>query len=216
MHGKWRVLTLVAVLLALSTGNARGEIIRIDLVGEVTDLDDREDLFGGTIDVGDTVTASYVYTTDFTSGYGESEYQTFMFTDPFGFSLVVGEFEFQSEPGNVSLHISIGDDYQSTDRYSVQSHNNVLVGSDAAVDAMQWYLVDYTLSAFSNSALPSTAPNIEDFQGNSLYLACGDRPPTCLLLTAEVTSATATVVPELCTFVLLGTGSLFLVRRRKG
>jgi len=176
-------------------------------------VDDLEGLFGGIIDVGDTVTGSYVYTTDFTSGYGEPEYQVFRFGDPFEFSVRVGEFEFRSDPEDTSFRIAIGNDHFSRDSYSIRSGNNILVGSDVVVTDLCWLLADYTLSALSSSALPSAAPNIEDFETNTLYVMYGDEGWS--FLGAEVTSATTTVIPEPCTFVLIGAGIVLLGKRRK-
>ena len=80
------------------------------------------------------------------------------------------------------------------------------------VDDIYWLLADYTLSALSNTALPNVAPNLDDFESNALSVMYGSSSR----LIATVTSATATVVPEPCTFVLIGTGIALLVKRRKG
>jgi hypothetical protein len=89
--------------------------------------------------------------------------------------------------------------------YWLASYNNASLDNGALVDSIWWQLNDDTGSALSSDALPTTFPFLGDWQANVLGIE-GDRRYG---IKAHVTSA----IPEPCTVLLFGVGTLFLRKR---
>ncbi len=206
------ILAVVFIVLNLCAVHLRADIITIQLTAEVTHLVDFLDLFEGKIKIGDIITGSYTYdseTPDSNPFNSLGEY--WHFSPPYGVSLSAGGFVFETDPDNVSFLVGISNNHLFTtkDSYWFVSYNNLPLSNGVSIYAFSWQLEDYTGTAVSDVALLTTPPVLEDWGGNYLSLAFGDRGDSTLQ--ARVTN----VIPEPATFLLLALGSLFLAGRRQ-
>ena len=211
MEIKAKISAVVFVFLALSANSLQATIITIDIAAEIAEVDDLGGLLEGQVNVGDTITGSYTYdsaTPDSNPLETIGNYEHF--NAPYGVSLSVGGFVFQTDPDNVNFLVTILNDNNGSDDYTFGSYNNLPLSNGVGVSFISWALDDYTATALSSDALPTTPPVLEDWESIAgLTITYG--PKGSSMIRGHVTSA----VPEPGTVFLLGLGSLALIRKRR-
>ena len=200
------------MILALSANSLQAAIIIIDLTAEISDVDDLGELLEGLVNVGDIITGSYTYdsaTPD--SKPLETVGDYWHSSQPYGISLSVGGFVFQTDLDNVYFVVSVSNNHLGDDRYSLRSYSNLPLSSGVLVDHIAWQLVDYSATALSSDALPTTPPVLENWESIfGITIDFGYKGSS--MIRAHVTSAE--LVPEPGTIFLLGLGVLALIRKR--
>ena len=212
MIKKAKILAALFVVLSLWTGNLRAEIVTIYLTAEVTHVDDLTDLLEDKVNVGDAITGSYSYDSDTPDTNPlDTVGDYWHYNAPYGFNLSSDFFVFQTDPDNVNFLVEIANSHiPPPDGYLLRSYSNLPLSNGVHVDHISWLLDDYSGTALSSIALPTTPPVLEDWEYDwGLRISFGDRGSSMVI--AEVTS----VVPEPTTFLLLSLGSLLLTRRRR-
>jgi hypothetical protein len=209
MIKKAEILAALFAVLIVWTGSLRAELITIDLTAEVTYVDDLADLLGGKIAVGDIITGSYSYDSDtLDTNPIETVGDYWHYTPPYGISLSVGGFVFQTDPDNVDFLVEIVNDHTGIDGYLLRSYNNLPLSSGIEVEHIAWQLGDYSMNALSSAALPTSPPVLEDWDNDHFYITVGYKGSS--MISAKVTSA----IPEPATVLFLALGSLVLTKRR--
>ncbi len=171
-----KILAVFFVVLALCASSLQAKDIEIKITAEVTYVDDRPNLLEGKINVGDIITGSYIYdsnTIDTNPSSSVGDYQHS--TSPYGVYLSAGGFTFQTDLSNVDFLVEIGDNVPSNlDFYLFHSYNNLPLSNGVEVDHISWQLDDYSGTALSSTALPTTPPVLEDWSNVwELHIRCG-------------------------------------------
>jgi len=209
------ILIMVSVLVSPICG----EIIQIGISGEVTEISDyaRGELFGGNVQIGDTVTGWYAYDTDTWDSVSGSDIGDYWQDEwPCGIMLQVDTLTFQSDPGNVKFLIGIGNDYsgQKRDNYWLYSYSNLSVNERTDVVGIELSLYDPTGTALSSDDLPTEVPVLADWDTATLRVdASIDGGCSGTILAAEVTDVW--LIPEPATLALFGFGGLAVLRRQR-
>jgi len=209
--GKIIPIVLAVCGLAFWPLPTNATLITIQIEAIVDSVDDSGNYLEGQINPGDIITGYYTYesTTLDSSPLDPVVGHYYHYSPPSGVSLTVGGFEFETDSANVDFLIAIANDVTSGglhDSYWIHSYNNLPLSNSVSVDEISWSLRDYSATALSSDALPTTAPVLDDWQINLLRLR-GQRAG--YIVDAHVTSA----IPEPTTFLLLGLGSLLLRKR---
>jgi hypothetical protein len=225
MVSKPRDLVLVVVVLALWAASAAAAIIEIGLTAEVTEVDDTGGLLEGQINVGDLIPGSYKYDSDTPDMDWHGAYPPpavgdyWHWSAPYGIRLNAGGFVFQTDPDDVRFAIEILNDHPG-DGYNLMSENNLPIYEDVSVSIIRWQLDDYSGTALSSHALPTTAPVLADWADTwfGLMITGGTIPPrtpggSSYLIRSSVTSVW--LVPEPGTALLLAFGGLAVLRKRR-
>jgi hypothetical protein len=212
MIRKAEILIFVFIVLNLCAVNLRAEVVTIHLTAEVTYLNDPSGLLDGKINVSDTITGSYIYDsstpdTDVLNLDTIGHYQHS--SSPFGVSLSVGGFTFQTDQDNVDFLFTIINNHYDKDTYYLASHNNLPLSNGVEIEYIGWQLDDYSSTALSSAALPTNPPVLEDWEYNRLVITFGYKGTS--ILDARVTN----VIPEPATTLFLALGSFVLTRRRQ-
>ena len=191
-------------------------LITIEIEAVVDRVDDPHGYLEGKIIVGDIITGAYTYDSstpdqDWLWGSPSDIVGRYHhFAPPYGISLTVGDFVFQTDPSNVNFLIGIVNDNQSGDDiYGLLSYNNLPLSDGTLVGGISWTLEDSTGSVFSNDSLPTTAPVLDDWGFNRLTVN-GGTPAIPFGILSHVTSA----IPEPATILLFGLGTMLLRKRR--
>jgi hypothetical protein len=157
------------------------DIITIHIIGEVIYVDDFDNVLEGLIRVGQRVTGSYTYNAMTPDSDPDPCCGVYTHTSPpYGILITNGALLFSTDPNNVLFEIYIVNEYfPGEDRYGLMSYNNLPLRTGANVCSIVWSLYDYTGTAFSSDALPSTPPNLADFGDTimHLYIYGGIIPP---------------------------------------
>jgi hypothetical protein len=211
MKNKIIVGIVFAVVLFFACSFVQAELITIALTGQVYMLDDAQHVFGGQIHYGDTITGTYTYDTSTpNSEQSTSEGVYWHYSAPYGVSFTVDGFNFRTDSDNVLFSVGIGDNIPTLgDIYSFDSHNNLPLSNGVSVNNIAWQLTDSSKSALSSDALPTTAPNLANWDMDyGLNVSGGSLNNNYFHLVANITSAT--VVPEPATLLLMVSGLLLL------
>lgn len=178
-------------------------LITIKIEAKVAYVDDRSNLLGGAIKVGDTITGKYIYdseTPDTNSGPTVGDY---WHTSPScGIEVKAGGFVFTTDPSDVNFLVEICNDHGSPtprDNYLLRSYNNLPLSNHMLVDHISWQLDDDTCTALSSDALPTTPPILEDWEsifGLTLTGSNSSDPYQDYFIRAHVTKATKTKVRD--------------------
>jgi hypothetical protein len=161
----WKIIFVILLCGFLPAATVRAEWITIAISGQVYDVIDPHNLFGGQIQIGGTISGTYTYNSATPDLYpsdttvGEYRY----YSSPAGTSLNVGGFNFRTNPTNVDFRVVI-QDTPPIDRYTVISYYNLLLPDGIQVEAIDWQLYDQTGTALSSDTLPLTAPDLSKWQ----------------------------------------------------
>lgn len=155
----------IAVLVAVSRLHA--DTVCVQFAAHVDSVSDRDNLLGGAIGVGDTITGTYRYdstTPDTNASPSVGDY--WQSTAPYGISVQAGPFVFQTDPARVEFLVEIVDDLGSPtrDNYLLRSYRNLPLSNGVPVEHISWQLDDSTASALSSPALPTAPPVLSSWQ----------------------------------------------------
>jgi len=172
-------------------------IITIKIDAEVVWVDDDYNLLGGAIKTGDKITGKYIYDSGLADSNPDPNIGEYIYTSSsFGFEVKAGGFVFKTNPSNVYFGFEISNNYDATyyqlDRCDVFSVYNMPLSNGLVVNSFIFRLNDFTQTALSNDALPTTAPVLSDWQEHFLWIN-GWSPSDPLkqyVVTANVTKAT--------------------------
>ena len=208
---------MVVLGAAVFSAPAEATLVTIGIEGVVDLVGDPYGYLGGAIRVGDTISGWYRYDSDtpdqdwLWGSASEMVGRYHHFAPPYGISLTVGDFVFQTDPSNTDFLLSIVNNNQSgEDIYSLNSYNSVPLADGTFVGGICWELRDYTGTLFSSDTLPASAPLVDDWAFNRLDFGGGTFGQAFAGI-GHVTSAVS--VPEPASVILLAMAG-FLVRRR--
>ena len=206
-------MLLLALCLFAATA-AQATPITINITATVSYMDDVLNQLNGQIHVGSTITGSYTYESTTLDSIPDDpvvgHYRHY--SQPYGVSLTVGGFNFETNPNSVNFLMGIGNVNPGggADGYWFYSYNNLPLSNGVAVDSIGWQITDNTGTVFSSDALPTTAPiPLTQWQSNNLNIYGAG--PDAFFISADVTSAE--IVPEPATFLLVALGGLLLKKR---
>jgi len=206
-------LTPLVLLLQVLVASASGELITIGLRAEVTYIDQSAyDLLEGHVQLGDTLTGTYTYdsqTPDSNPLSGVGDY--YQDSAPCGIRLEAGGIVFESDPDILNFLIELNDNHVGEDNYLLRSYSNLPLPNGVEVDHISWQLDDPSCTALSSDALPLGPPVLSDWQYQGLSIELG--PKGGANIGAQVTCVW--LIPEPATVLLLGCGSVLLLRKRR-
>jgi hypothetical protein len=191
---------------------AKGYPVTIYIEAIVDTVDDSGNYLEGQISPGDIITGWYIYESTTSDSSPEDWLGKYEYSQaPYGMTLEVGGFHFETNPDDVDFTVYISNNRISPtgDIYNIVSNNNSTLHNGVDVGWMYWQLDDRSGQALSNTSLPLTAPVLGDWQDGNVLCIEGVPRQTDFVITAHVTSA----VPEPVTIVLLGLGGLLLRKR---
>ncbi len=211
----FRLTSLLAMLVVL-TGFAAAvksvpaTEVAIQLTGEVTLVSDIYGILsdnGITVNVGDTISATYRYetTTPDTNPLGTvGDYSHS--TSPFGFSTATaGGLAMGTDPSSVDFLVEIVNDHGSPtprDNYLLRSYTNIHnLPVTLEMTHISWQLDDSTLTALDSTDLPLLPPNLDDFDQESGFDMSGEGGMLEFFLVRGVITS-ATLIPEPTTFLM--------------
>jgi len=203
------VVTAILLGLVFSPSPAEAALITIEIEAVVDSVWDDGNYLEGNIQVSDIITGWYTYDSDVVDSAPEVWLGKYEYSQaPYGIILEGGGFRFETDPEDVDFIIDVSNDRVSPsgDIYSVVSNTNLPLSNGTPVENIWWQLNDNTGSALSSDALPATFPFLDDWQANVLSLESG----RAFIIHAHVTS----VIPEPCTILLFGLGTMLLRKRR--
>jgi hypothetical protein len=207
MRNLMRGLERVILLVILTVLPARADWVTIRIEGTVDSVDDSGNYLEGKVDLGDTIAGWYTYDSTTQDSLPEIYFGDYWhYKAPAGVSLALDGFVFETDFSNVKFLMAVNNDRGPGDAYEFISNNNIPLATGTPVDSIFWGLSDNTHTVFSSDALPTTPPNLNQFQYNHLQIISFDR----FYIDAHVTSA----IPEPATLFLLGLGGSTIFRRR--
>ncbi len=209
------ILIVVLCAVALCPKPAQAYLITIGLTAEVYEVEDYgsgDGWLDGKINPGDIITGYYTYestTSDSSSSTTSGQYRHY--SSPCGIFLTVSGFDFETDPTNTDVLVEISDNCPNHgnnpyDHYMVYSSNNLPLSNGTVFADITLRFSDSSGQALSSTALPLTAPDLDDW---SLYTSLS--MAGAFLVSSNVTSMV--LIPEPASFLLLAFGAVFI---RKG
>lgn len=200
---------------------AHAKLVPIAITAEVTHFAYLDDFFEGRINVGDLVTGVYIY--DLSTPDSDPSPGGLYVHDapPAGITLTAGGLVFMTDPENVEFIVKIENNYPAVfgprDSYIFNSLNNLPLSNGFAVERITLSIVDNTGSAISSSALPTTAPVLDDWETGryDLYVECTYGTPFAFTFAFDAHLTSAVLIPEPATILLLIFGGSSLLRKCK-
>jgi hypothetical protein len=164
--------------------------VTINLTAIVDLVDNPNGVPVGDIARGDVITGSYTYDPKTKDMSPLVEFGAYPHNQqPYGIQLNMGSFSVETDPANVDLQITIGNDSNpdNSDSYRVTSFHNVGTEPGPGVQLISWDLIDSTGTALSNADLKKTAPVLSSWQSNLLTVQGREDAPYRIL--SHVTQA---------------------------
>lgn len=215
-----KMLFLAGVFLVglLITNQARADLITFAVSGTVTSASGTENLTGGVVQVGDTVSGTYTFTAPHPDSDASPDFGNYEYTmTPNGITLTSGDNVFSTDPNNVLFRIQPWDVYDSGtqtgsfDEYRVLSLNNDMpVAPGSSTSTLSTILVrvrgDNTTvgntderNLFDSDALPLLPPPLIDLNNLGLNTITIDLPvstgSSTKVFTIEAVVDSLTLVP---------------------
>ncbi len=176
-----------------------GEVTNVEVLGADKGLPDDGKLIVESFQIGDPVEGVYTYDTSAPDRAVDSHYGEYGFdAQPFGMTVSANGFVFKSDPMNVSLGISVGNDVKAHEGpgewFKVQSNNNLMVPQ---IGDLRCGAVSLELGAYwwpdgplVDDSLPASAPTLDQWYIRTLTFAVyvGFRGPS-VHVSAVLTSA---------------------------
>lgn len=142
-------------------------VITINIIAQVETVDDPDNILGGAISVGDTITGTYIYNPAITDSNALPTVGDYRHTSsPCGILVTADNLVFRTDPSNVDFLVEICNDHGTpkSDNYLLRSYNNLPLYTGALVEHIAWQLDDPTCTALSSEALPTTPPVFTDWE----------------------------------------------------
>jgi hypothetical protein len=177
-------------LLAPASAATDPTRVTINLTAVVVLVDNPNGVPVGSIKAGDVITGSYTYNPKTKDMSPLLEFGFYPHNQqPYGIQLHLGDFSVETDPENVDLQITIGNnsDPDNSDSYRVTSFHNVGTEPGPGVQLISWDLIDPTGTALSNAELKKTAPVLSSWQSNLLTVE--GRPDAPYTILSHVTQA---------------------------
>jgi hypothetical protein len=207
------ILVLAATLLCFVCLPVRANLITIGLTGTVYSVGDPCNVFGGQIHINDTLTGTYTYDTSTPdsnpSNPAVGDY--YHYSAPCGVSVTINGFNFRTDPNNIEFEVYIYDAQNSyADCYAFDSYHNSPLPDGTLVERINWQITDSTGTALSSDALPTTTPNLDDWDMDGGLFIFGPGH-WGFAISADITSVV--LIPEPATLLLLVFGVAICKRR---
>ncbi len=189
-----------------------GQLITIGFTGNVSSVYDPHNIFGG--QTHGEATGTYTYDTSTPdSNPSNSSGSYWHYNSPCGVSVSINGFNFQTNPDSVQFLLGISND-NGGDLYWFHSYSNSPLPNGTLVETIAWQLQNYSGTAISSDALPTTAPNLADWSVNyGLHISGPPRTEFEFEIVANITSVV--LIPEPATILLLTLGGLILRKHRR-
>ena len=188
---KIRVSLLVAGTAALLAGPASAETVTITLRAQVATLFDPSARLGGSLQVGDIVSARYTYDPNVPDSDPDARIGSYLGVGaPFAFRVDAGALSFESAPVAQLSFLTLdelGD--PPADSYRIHSLENQPLPNGTSVTTLTWQLTDPTGAALAGDQLPVSAPVLSQWQSPSTLAIAGGTFPERFAITAHVLSA---------------------------
>ncbi len=207
---------LIAVLcaVALCPKPAQAYLITIQIEAVVDSVEDNgpgDGYLDGQIHVGDMITGYYTYestTLDSSTLDYRGIYEHYL--PPCGIFLNVSGFDFETDPAHTDFVIDIIDNLPGyeKDSYLIYSNNNLPLSNGTIVEDIGLRFTDSSGQALSSTALPLTAPNLDDWLSPYTLVISGG-----FSISSNVTSMV--LIPEPASVLLLAFGFVFIQHKRK-
>lgn len=186
-------LPVVGAANGQNTSPAAPSLIGIKIVAKVYKVTDPDGLLGSVIQVNDTITGKYVYDSGAPDEDSNPAIGTYHYTSSScGFEVKAGGLDFKTNPSNVNFYFQITNDLYNQDMYNIVSYNNLQLSNGMSVSAVQFVLSDSNCPAISSDKLPTTAPDLSDWEIKGVFLVGSDPsdPSKTYSIEAQVTKAT--------------------------
>lgn len=149
-----------------STGPEDPTRITMQITAVVAAVEDANNIFGGSIKVGDTITGTYIYDSTLEDSYPDTTIGRYSHASaPYGIFLKINGYEFKTDLNDVDFLVEISNDRGSPayDFYVVRSYNNAPLTLNVAVEYIFWQLEDETATAVSSTELTTSPPDLADW-----------------------------------------------------
>jgi len=207
-------VTVCAIAFLSFTATTHAQLVTVAITGEVRYVYGGEGIFADGIQSGDIMCGAYTYDTS-TQPIGPDEAVYQYSQPPSGIVLQLGDFTFQTDPGNVQVDVTVVDHRDTHigntfDKLSFVSANNLPFPNGMLVTdiSLVFHAWDFQGDPLSGTALPLSAPKLDQWDD-----ATFDIGGEGWVIGGHLTSAI--LIPEPATIALLGLGGLALIRRRR-
>jgi hypothetical protein len=205
------VIVIIGAALLVCVQPVQAAPITIQIEAIVDTVSDSGNYLGGQVDVCDVITGYYTYESTTTDTSPEDWLGKYEYSQaPYGITLEVGGFHFETNPEDVDFIVYISNERISPigDIYNIVSNNNSKLHNGVDVDLIYWQLDDRSGQALSSTALPLIAPVLEDWLDLN-HLRIQGENENLFIINAHVITA----VPEPLTILLLLLGAAALRKR---
>jgi len=200
---------VLAVFVGWGTNQVAAELVAISLTAEVTYVNDLDGVLEGKIQTGDVLSGKYIYDLSTPDMFPDNPRSGvyWHYYSPSGISLNVGGFVFETNPSNIEFLVGIYN-RDDSDGYLLMSYSNLALSNGIWVDQISWQLNDYSCTALSSDALPTTAPVLEDWEStNYLLITLGEKGGAGSI---QATVTSVELVPEPASALVMGVGLALL------
>lgn len=209
-------LIALTVMICAVCVPARAQLITVAVTGQVSNVIDEGGL-DGKIHIGDPVTGTYTYNSivldlDPCSIWGLYENTAW----PAGIWLECGGFDFRTDPCDIRFVIGVENGTPGVnswaDYYRIESYNNLPLSNGRLMNIITWMLTDWTQTALSTDACPTSAPDFTKWGDRDTLLIDAMRKSGFRI---EVNVTSAALIPEPATVLLLTLGGLILRKSQR-
>jgi hypothetical protein len=161
---RMKSIALISSAAILSISPIFAEPVTISFEATVDYIEDTNGALNGKLNPGSTITGKYTYDPAQTDSNPSPEVGDYEFdASPFGITLNLANTIVGTAP-NGNFLIETVNDYNGTDNFLLRSYENTSSDKALAINHISWQLDDPTMTALSSDALPSSPPNLANFQ----------------------------------------------------